>query len=99
MIITNADLPAFSSVEEAAAWAIYTLQQHNRGLRIVETELGSEFFASTGVFTTPSGQDRLLLRATIALKDAWVTDAAPRIWKRVEQQSNVAIQAGYKTNA
>lgn len=98
MIVVNADLPAFSSVEEVAVWAMYTLQQHNVGLKIVETELGSEFFATTGVFTTPSGQDRLLLRATIPLKAAWVTDAAPRIWKRVDMQSNVAIQSGYKTN-
>jgi hypothetical protein len=99
MNITNADLPAFSTVEEIATWAIYTLQQHNKRLKIVETELGAEFFANTGVFTTPSGEDRLLLRATMPLKSSWVTDAAPRIWKRVDSQSNVAIQAGYKTNS
>ncbi|KAM3097049.1 hypothetical protein ACKFKG_09355 [Phormidesmis sp. 146-35] len=99
MNITNADLPAFSTVEEIAVWAIYTLQQHNKGLKIVETELGAEFFANTGIFTTPSGEDRLLLRATVPLKPNWILDAAPRIWKRVDSQSNVAIQAGYKTNS
>jgi hypothetical protein len=99
MNLTNADLPAFSTAEEVGAWAVYTLQQHNKGLKIVETELGAEFFASTGIFTTPSGEDRLLLRATLPLKSNWVLSAESRIWKRVDSQSNVALQAGYKTNS
>ncbi|KAM3093109.1 hypothetical protein ACKFKG_20115 [Phormidesmis sp. 146-35] len=94
MNITNADLPAFSTAEEAAAWAVYTLQQHNKGLKIVETELGAEFFANTGIFTTPSGEDRLLIRATLPLKSNWAISPESRIWKRVDSQSNVALQAG-----
>lgn len=99
MNITNADLPPFATVEEVAAWSTYTLQQHNKGLKVVETELGSEFFATTGIFTTPSGEDRLLIRATLPMKENWAISAESRIWKRVASQTNVVILAGYKTNA
>lgn len=99
MNITNADLPPFSTVEEIAVWAVFTLQQHNKGVKVVETDLGAEFVATTGIFSTPSGEDRLLLRATIALQPDWVSSAQPRIWKRVAPISGVQIQAPYKTNA
>lgn len=92
------DLPPLATVEEVACWAIYTLQQHHRGVKVVETELGSEFVANTGIFSSPSGDERILLRATIPLKADWVTSAAPRIWKRVGELSQTQLQTSFKTN-
>jgi hypothetical protein len=92
------DLPVLTTVEEVACWAIYTLQQHHKGITVVETQLGSEFLANTGIFSTPSGDERILLRATIPLKADWVTSTAPRIWKRVGELSLVQLQTAFKTN-
>jgi hypothetical protein len=92
------DLPPLATVEEVATWAIYTLQQHHKGVKIVETELGSEFVATTGIFSTPTGEERLLLRVTVPMKADWVTSTAPRIWKRVDQISQTQLQAAFKSN-
>ena len=92
------DLLPLTTVEEVATWAIYTLQQHHRGIKVVETELGNEFLATTGIFATPTGDERILLRATIPLKADWVTSTAPRIWKRVGELSQTQFQASFKSN-
>lgn len=94
----STDLPPLVTVEEVAVWAIYTLQQHHRGVKVVENELGNEFVATTGIFATPTGDERLLLRATVPLNANWVTSLAPRIWKRVGEVSQTQIQSAFKTN-
>ena len=94
----STDLPPLATVEEVAAWSVYTLQQHHRGIKVVETELGSEFVATTGIFSTPTGDERILLRVTLPMKADWVTSTAPRIWKRVAEISQTQLQLAFKSN-
>lgn len=86
------------TIEQLAAWSLLTLSRINPSLAILETDARAELAIQNGIFTAADETTRLLLRASIELDPAYLSDRSKKLWMFAKEFSQTQIPASFTTN-
>lgn len=87
-----------NTVETMVAWSGLTLAFLNPTLSVLETANNSQRMAQAQIFQAADDTYRLLIRASIPLDAAFISDRTKKLWMFAKEASNLVIPAGYSAN-
>jgi hypothetical protein len=92
-IPSNIDL-----LERHLAWAALALDFINPTIAVLETPDRAEKCVQSSIFQAADNTYRLLVRATLPLDQAYMSDRTKKLWMHVQELSNVSLPSGFTTN-
>lgn len=86
------------TLEQHIAWAGLTLGRINPTAGVLEAQNRTESVVQTAIFTAADDTTRLLVRASLELDPAFMSNNSKKLWMFVREFSNVAIPAAFTQN-
>lgn len=100
----STDTPSnISTAEQAFTWLALLLYNLHRGRTYKEAEgnsldPGQAALVDVSQNTTADGNIRLIIRASIALDEAYVTDTTQKLWQFAQEFGQTDIPGAYRTD-
>lgn len=98
-LVISTSIPTnINTLERSLAWAGLLYSVVNPTLSVLETANNPQKVAQAQIFEAADNTYRLLVRATIPLDSAFISDRSQKLWMFGQETSNTAIPAAFTVN-
>lgn len=87
-----------ATLEELHVYTGFLLNRVNPTLQVLETPTQVQYACQFNIFQVADGTHRVLTRTSLAIDPDWTSDKTQKLWKFVNQLSDVQIPASFLSN-